>query len=206
MMRALLLAVGLSLACAAAHADEITFSSAVPPTGYDAYGGFGFNVLTPGFDSTLGTLESVTMTVVGSVQDSIFSASGDTLPFAAVFNNVGGISGYGFNEEGVLSQNTGTATTLFADNSFGVNASVTTNQDLKDYAAHSVIDTSYIFYSTVTNAGTGQIVSYDSDNAVFSGTITETFYYSTDVPEPASLAVFAFGLLALATLATWRRA
>jgi hypothetical protein len=204
-MRALLLAAGLSIACTAALANEISYTAAVAPTGYDAYGGAGFDVLTPGFNSALGTLESVTMTIVGSVQDTIFSATGDVLPFTALFSNVGGISGYGFNEAGVLSQDTGLATTLLAMNSFGVNATVSTNLDLKDYAANTAIDTSYMFYSTVASA-TGKAIPYDSDYALFSGTVTETFRYSTAVPEPASIGMFALGLLALTRLVQRRRA
>jgi len=82
-----------------------------------------------------------------------------------------------------------------------VNATVSTRRDLQDYASHAVIATSYMFYSTVTNATTGQIVGYDSDYAQFTGTVTETFSYTTTVPEPASIACLAVGLLAAAVLA-----
>jgi hypothetical protein len=204
-MRAFLLAGAMILLSAAAQADTISYTSQVPPTGYDAYGGYGFQVLTPGFDGSLGTLDSVSMTVAGSVQDTILSLSGDTVPFAAIFDNVGSISGFGFNQSGVMSQNSGSATTFLASNAFAVNATVSTSQDLTDYASNTVIGTTYSFYSTVTNAATGQAVAYDSDNALFSGTVTETFSY-TAVPEPASVAVLTFGLLAVAGLAHRRRA
>ena len=204
-MRALLMAASLACACGGAHADTISFTSVVPPTGYDASAGFGFQVLTPGFDTALGTLESVSMTVTGTVQDNFFSISGDTLPFPAVFENVGSISGYGFAATSVMSQDSGTASTLLADNSFAVNATVSTNHDLADYASNTVVNTDYTFYSTVSNASTGQRVAYDSDYALFSGTVTETFSY-TAVPEPAAAGIFALGLLAVAGLSARRRA
>ncbi len=204
-MRISIVAAGLILACAGARADTISITTQIAPSGYDAYGGEGFIVSTPGFDSALGLLQSVSMTLTGSVQDDIFSASGDLLPFSAIFNNIGAISGFGFNQSGVLSSNAGTASTFLADNSFAVNATVSTTADLQDYVSDAIIATSYMFYSTVTNATTGQIISYDSDYAQFTGTVTETFSYATAVPEPASFACLAIGLLAATAMANRRR-
>jgi hypothetical protein len=197
-------AVALCLTSTAAIADTLSFTTQIAPIGYDAYAGEGFTVFTPGFDPALGTLQSVAMTVSGTVQDTIFAASGDLVPFSAVFNNVGSISGFGFDLSGVLSSNAGTATFFLADNSFSVNATVSTNTDLKDYASSAVVATSYVFYSTVTNATTGQIIGYDSDFAQFTGSVTETFSYSTAIPEPASFACLAVGLLAATPLARRR--
>ena len=203
-MRMWVLAAAMMLARQAAGAATISFVSQVPPTGYDAYGGEAFVVATPGFDTALGTLQSVSMTVSGAVQDDILSFSGDLVPFPAVFNNIGAISGFGLNQSGVLSSDAGTASTFLADNSFGVDATVSTTVDLQDYAAHAVIATSYMFYSTVTNATTGQIVTYDSDYAQFTGTVTESFTYTATVPEPASVACLGVGLLAVTALARRR--
>ena len=160
-MRALLMATGLIFSGEAASAETLSFISVVPPTGYDADAGFGFQVRTPGFNASFGMLDSVSMTVACTVQDSIFSPSGDKLPFAAEFTNVGSIGGDGLSLSGVLSQNFGAASTLLADNSFAVNVTVATGQDLQDYAANAIISTEYAFHSTVTNAATGQLVAYD---------------------------------------------
>ena len=206
-MRAIVLATGLILAGAAAHADTISYTAQVPPTGYDAYGGYGFQLLTPGFDGSLGVLQSVSVSVTGSAEEDILSAGGNLLPFAAQFNNIGTISGYGFAQTSVLSQNFGTASTFLADNSFAVNALFSTRQDLQDYAAQAVIGTTYMFYSTVIDTATGQIVPYDSDYAQFTGTVTETYTYGpATVPEPASIGVLALGLVTVTFLALRRGA
>ena len=197
-MRPWMVTAAMIVFSTAACAETISSTIQVAPTGYDAYGGQAFTVDTIGFDKTLGTLVGVSMTVSGAVQDDIFAASGDLVPFSAVFDNIGAISGFGFGQASVLSSDAGTASTFLADNSFAVNASFSTTADLQDYASNAVIATSYMFYSTVTNAGTGQIVGYDSDYAQFTGTVTETFSYTTAVPEPASIASLAVGLLAVA--------
>jgi hypothetical protein len=155
-MRAFILAAGLLCAWCAAQADTISTTTPVPPTGYDAYGGYGFAVDTPEFDTALGTLDSVSVTVSGSVQDSIFGFSGDTVPFAALFNNVGTIDGYGLGQSVVLSQDSGTASTFLASNSFAVDLTVSTTQDLAAYATGAMIATAYMFYSTVSDTATGQ--------------------------------------------------
>jgi hypothetical protein len=203
-MRKWVMAAGMMLACEAADADTISFVTQVPPTGYDAYGGAALVVATPGFDPALGTLQNVSMTVSGAVQDEILSLSGDLVPFPAVFDNIGAIGGFGFDQSGVLSTDAGTASTFLADTSFAVDATFSTDLDLQDYASNAVIATSYMFYSTVTNATTGQIVTYDSDYAQFTGTVTESFTYATTVPEPASIACLAMGVIAATGLARRR--
>jgi hypothetical protein len=206
MMRMFLLAAGMALACAAAQADTIAYTAQIAPTGYDAYGGEAFVVATPGFNGALGMLTGVSMTITGAVQDDIFGLSGDLVPFSAAFANIGSIAGYGFNQSSVLSTNAGTASSFLADNEFAVNAVFSTDTDLQDYASNAIIPTSYMFYSTVTDTETGQLVTYDSDYAQFTGTVTETFTYTTAVPEPASFACLAIGLLAVSGLAIRRRA
>jgi hypothetical protein len=205
-MRGWVLAAAMIVSSTAARAETISSTIQVAPIGYDAYGGQGFVIDTIGFDSALGRLDGVSMTVTGTVQDDIFAASGNLVPFAAVFYNVCAVSGFGFSQTSVLSSDAGIASTFLADNSFAVNATISTNADLQDYASNAIIATSYMFYSTVTNAATGRIVGYESDYAQFTGMVTETFSYATVVPEPASIVCLALGLLAVAALAHRRSA
>ena len=203
-MRAVIATALMSFAFAGmAHADVVSYETMLTNQQYSPGNG-DFAVSSAAFNSALGTLDSVTLTIDGTAEDKA-TGQGSMTPFAATFHNYGYAFMPGMPSSSLLSTTTGTATTDLADSVFAVGWSVSSTSDLGDYINPYIsIDPvlfDFDFSSQVYNSA-GQPVTYSNILGSFTGTITETFTY-TAVPEPASWGILG---VALATLLVARGA
>src|SRR5579883_2544037 len=197
--RRLILALvsSLLLACAPAFANSISYSASFPSTTTS----FSIPISLPQFNPSMGTLTSIT-----------FTFDGQTTGSATVTNNSGATGSYQVSISSNLKLLDPTNNTLISITpSFnqtlnianGDSGSTTITSGFSPYVGLG--DVSF----TVSGEGIGG-VSGPSPFTVDSitkgeGTITITYNTSSVVPEPATLALFGSGLLALGLLYQRRR-
>ncbi len=204
----LVLVLSLLLACAPAFADSISYSASFGPTTTS----FSTSISLPQFNPSMGTLTSIT-----------FTLDGQTIGSATVTNNSGAAGDYLvaiFTSLSLLDP----SNNMLASISPAFSQSLTiSNGDSKTASGTSLpstdsatITTGFSPYVglgdvTFTVAGQGFAAAngptpYSVDSTTSGqGKITVTYNTASVVPEPATLALFGSGLLALGLLYQRRR-
>jgi hypothetical protein len=202
------LVLSLLLACAPAFADSITYSASFGPTTTS----FSTPIMLPQFNPSMGTLTSIT-----------FTLDGQTAGSAQVTNNSGATGSYQVTISSNLKLLDPSNNTLISVTpSFNQTLSIA-NGDSATATGTSPVDTGsttitsgfgpYVGLGdvsfTVLGEGIGGVLGpspFTVDSITKGeGTITVTYNTSSVVPEPATLALFGSGLLALGLLYQRRR-
>lgn len=203
-MLAVAVAIGVSTG-AVSHAATLSYTSAPIMQTYTPQStGERVVVDSPDFDPSLGDLTSVSYTIFGSATDDLVGENGNNIVFPATYTNYVGAYGPGFSQYQEYSQDSGSASTSRANNSFAINLTVDNLNSLNFYEPPGTNEFEFQAISFVSNTSTGKNVYYSDDTATFDGTVTETFTYSP-VPEPGSLPVFMVAVLTLLGVAGYRR-
>ncbi len=199
-MRQLCFLVGLGMVAAAASASAAVVTQDVPIDHPLQLNETPFDISAPGFDSSLGTLNSVTGELEGSASVVIHPGTGYPLPPGSVQANAQG--GLGFPSQSspfypvTLLSSGGQIT-----GSFGVDFTAALNPaNFISSTPGPIPDLLSWGVAAFPTAGEGW-GAYDEDLA-FNGQIILTYNYT--VPEPSAMAVLGMGLLGL-TFALRRR-
>jgi len=202
------LVLSLLLACAPAFADSITYSASFGPTTTN----FSTPIMLPQFNPSMGTLTSIT-----------FTLDGQTIGSATVTNNSGATGDYLvaiFTDLTLLDPSNNTLASIspsfiqkltIADGASGTASG--TSLSSTDSATITSGFSPYVGSGDVTLTVTGVGFAAANGPTPYSvnsttsgqGTISVTYNSTSVVPEPATLALFGSGLLALGLLYQRRR-
>jgi hypothetical protein len=196
----------------ASHADVTNWGTSTQTSGYTPL----FNVVVPGFNTSLGTLTGVVVTLTSTANGAITlkNNGGTTTNVSAFLNDIqkdilpGGITK-------TISISTGSVTdaSLAGGASFGPDSVTGSSTKSQSYSTGlSVFDTSWSFLagdfgsvSITSGNGNGSATYTDTSIVLASVQYTYTPTTTTPTPEPATMTVLGSGLAGLGLLRRRRK-